>query len=81
MDLAKTIRRLTASRSEIVLVPYDEAYEAGFEDMPRRVPDLRRAGALIGYRPTKGLEEILQLVIEHEQDRGEKLLGGVGRSA
>jgi UDP-glucose 4-epimerase len=74
MDLARTIRRLTESTSEIVLVPYDQAYEAGFEDMPRRVPDLGKAAALIGYRPTKGLEEILQLVIDHER-AAEKVVG------
>jgi UDP-glucose 4-epimerase len=75
MDLAKTVRRLTTSRSEIVLIPYDEAYEAGFEDMPRRVPNLEKAGALIGYRPTKRLEEILQLVIDHERATVEKVAG------
>jgi UDP-glucose 4-epimerase len=80
MDLARTVRRLTSSGSEIVLVPYDEAYEAGFEDMPRRVPDLRKAAGLIGYRPTKDLEEILQLVIEHEQHGG-AVPGGVLRSS
>ena len=52
----EAVRRLTTQPSEIVLIPYDEAYEAGFEDMPRRVPDLEKAGALIGYRPTKRLE-------------------------
>jgi UDP-glucose 4-epimerase len=67
MDLARTIKRLTSSSSEIVLIPYDQAYEAGFEDMPRRVPNLQKAGALIGYQPTRDLEEILQLVIEHER--------------
>ena len=67
LDLARLIKRMTESSSEIVLVPYDQAYEAGFEDMPRRIPDLRKAAAAIGYRPTKGLEEILQLVIDHER--------------
>jgi UDP-glucose 4-epimerase len=47
------------------LVPYDEAYEAGFEDMPRRVPDLSRIRGLIGYAPQIGLDDILRRVIEH----------------
>jgi UDP-glucose 4-epimerase len=67
LELARTIKRMTDSRSDIVLVPYDEAYEAGFEDMPRRVPDLGKAAATIGYRPTKNLAQILQLVIDHER--------------
>jgi UDP-glucose 4-epimerase len=46
-----------------VLVPYDEAYEAGFEDMPRRVPDLTKIHKLVGYAPTVELDEILHRVI------------------
>ena len=67
MDLARRIKRMTDSPSDIVLVPYDKAYEAGFEDMPRRLPDLSKAAAMVGYRPTKDLAEILQLVIDHER--------------
>jgi UDP-glucose 4-epimerase len=67
LDLAKRIQALTSSNSRIVLVPYDEAYEAGFEDMPRRVPDLSKIGRLIGYKPTMGLNDILQRVINHER--------------
>ena len=48
------------------MVPYDEAYEAGFEDMRRRIPDIRKVQALVGYRPTKTLDEILDRVIEHQ---------------
>jgi nucleoside-diphosphate-sugar epimerase len=64
-DLAERIRALTGSRSEIVRIPYDEAYEAGFEDMPRRVPDISKVKALVGYSPTVELDEILKRVIEH----------------
>jgi UDP-glucose 4-epimerase len=64
-DLAERIRTLTGSRSEIVRIPYDQAYEAGFEDMPRRVPDISKIKALVGYAPTVELEEILTRVIEH----------------
>jgi nucleoside-diphosphate-sugar epimerase len=64
-DLAERIRTLTGSQSEIVRIPYDEAYEAGFEDMPRRVPDISKIAALVGYAPTVELDEILTRVIEH----------------
>jgi UDP-glucose 4-epimerase len=46
-------------------VPYDKAYEAGFEDMPRRVPDLTKVSKLVGYEPKVGLDEIIMRVIEH----------------
>ena len=62
-DLAHRVKALTDSRSEVVLIPYDEAYEAGFEDMLRRVPDLTKIHRLVGYAPTVGLDEILQRVI------------------
>ena len=64
-QLAEKIKTLTGSSSEIVLVPYEKAYEAGFEDMPRRVPDLARIRALVGYAPTVELDETLTRVIEH----------------
>jgi UDP-glucose 4-epimerase len=64
-DLAERIKTLTGSASEIVRIPYDQAYEAGFEDMPRRVPDIGRARALVGYTPTVELDEILSRVIEY----------------
>jgi UDP-glucose 4-epimerase len=68
-DLALKVRKLAGSSSEIVLVPYDQAYESGFEDMPRRVPDISRIGALIGYKPTVELDEILTRVIGSFQQR------------
>jgi UDP-glucose 4-epimerase len=64
MDLARRIKLLTGSRSRIVLVPYDRAYEEGFEDMARRVPDLSKIKALIGYQPRIGLDQILTDVVE-----------------
>jgi UDP-glucose 4-epimerase len=69
LDLARRVRELTHSQSEIVLVPYDQAYEAGFEDMPRRVPDLTKLAALIGYRATVQLDETLARVIDYFQKR------------
>jgi UDP-glucose 4-epimerase len=73
-DLAKKVKDLTNSESEIVLVPYDEAYEEGFEDMPRRVPDISKANKHIGFSPTVELEGILKSVIafhtgQHAQDQ------------
>ena len=65
LDLAERIRAMTSSRSEIEFVPYEKAYEAGFEDMPRRVPDLTKIAEYIGYRPTVGLDGILRRVVEH----------------
>lgn len=67
LELAERVKRMTNSPSPIVKIPYDEAYEAGFEDMPRRVPDLSKIRALIGYEPRLGLDEILRRVIEHFQ--------------
>jgi len=64
-ELAEKVKKMTRSSSEIVTVPYDRAYEAGFEDMPRRVPDITRIQALVGYRPTVDLDETLTRVIEH----------------
>ena len=69
MELAERVMELTGSASEIVTVPYDEAYEEGFEDMPRRVPNIEKIGALVGFRPTMTLDGILQSVIEHYSGR------------
>ena len=62
--LAKIVKELTHSSSEIVYIPYDEAYEEGFEDMPRRVPDIAKIKSLIGFEPTLDLAGILKEVIE-----------------
>jgi UDP-glucose 4-epimerase len=67
LKLAERVREAANSKSEIVLVPYDQAYEAGFEDMPRRVPDLTKIRKLIGYAPTLGLTDILERVIEDQR--------------
>jgi UDP-glucose 4-epimerase len=64
-QLADKVKQMTGSSSEIVMVPYERAYEAGFEDMPRRVPDIGRIQSLVGYRPTVDLDETLTRVIEH----------------
>jgi len=59
MDLARRIRRLTGSSSEIVLVPYEQAYGPGFDDMKRRVPDITRASELLGWSPSRTLDDII----------------------
>jgi UDP-glucose 4-epimerase len=68
-QLAERVRKITGSKSEIVRVSYEKAYEEGFEDMPRRVPSLEKIGKLIGYRPKTSLDEIIQRVAEFERAR------------
>jgi UDP-glucose 4-epimerase len=65
LDLACRVKERTGSKSEIVTVPYDQAYEEGFEDITRRVPDLTRIRALIGYVPKVYLDEILDRVVAY----------------
>jgi nucleoside-diphosphate-sugar epimerase len=66
-DLARQVREMCGSKSEIVYVPYDKAYEEGFEDMARRVPDLSKIKAAIGWQPTIALPQILSDVIEQQR--------------
>jgi UDP-glucose 4-epimerase len=63
--LAERVRERAGSQSPIKLVPYDEAYESGFEDMPRRVPDLSKLNGLVGFLPRRSLDDILTNVIEY----------------
>ena len=65
--LAERIKLIAESESEIVRIPYEEAYGAGFEDMKRRVPDTTKIEATIGWRPTFRLDDILRDVIAHER--------------
>ena len=65
--LAERIKERTGSTSEIVIIPYDQAYEAGFEDMPRRVPDLTKINKAIGYVPRVGLDEIIDRVVAEKR--------------
>jgi len=66
--LAQRVKMLTGSPSEIVHIPYEKAYGEGFEDMPRRVPDITKIHTLIGYRPRKSLDAILGGVIDYFRD-------------
>jgi UDP-glucose 4-epimerase len=68
-ELAEHVKAATGSRSPIHFVPYDEAYEAGFEDMPRRVPDISKLAQLIGYEPKIDLDDIISRVIAHMREQ------------
>ena len=70
-ELAERVRALTGSLSEIVLVPYDEAYEAGFEDMQRRRPDTSKIHGLLGWSPTRNLDDIVLSVAADLKSRGD----------
>jgi UDP-glucose 4-epimerase len=69
--LATLVKEMTNSRSEIVRIPYDEAYAEGFEDMRRRVPDISKLARLIGYRPRGEIRGILREVIDFTRSRPE----------
>ena len=68
-QLAEKVRTMTGSSSDIVKIPYDEAYESGFEDMPRRVPDISKIHRVIGYEPRVELDDIIARVIDYFQKR------------
>jgi UDP-glucose 4-epimerase len=65
LELAQRVKERTRSTSEISMVPYEKAYEEGFEDMQRRVPDLSKVRSLIGYEPKVHLDEILDRVASY----------------
>ena len=69
LELAQRVKELTHSHSEIVFVPYDEAYEEGFEDMPRRIPDITKVRELVGFQPKMSLNGILESVIDYQSGR------------
>ena len=69
LELAERIKAATGSKSRIVRVPYEKAYQEGFEDMMRRVPDISKAAQAVGYKPTVTLDEILADVIRHEKSK------------
>ena len=69
-DLARRTRELVGSEAEIVNIPYDEAYEEGFEDMHQRVPEISKLHGLIGWEPERSLDDILTDVLEHQRATG-----------
>ncbi|HYT79906.1 MAG TPA: GDP-mannose 4,6-dehydratase, partial [Actinomycetota bacterium] len=67
--LADLVIQMTGSSSGICFVPYSEAYEPGFEDMERRLPDITKIRAVTGWEPTRSLEDIINDVVRHELER------------
>jgi UDP-glucose 4-epimerase len=65
--LAHRVIALAGSDSKVRYIPYEEAYEEGFEDMQRRVPDTTRARELIGFAPTAELDDIIRMVIDYQR--------------
>jgi UDP-glucose 4-epimerase len=91
LDLARLVKKSAASRSEIQVIPYDEAYQPGFEDMERRVPSIDKISRLVGYKPKLKLQEIVSRMIAYRREelaaetltltpalRSEPLRAGVG---
>ena len=69
-ELAEKVIQLTGTTSKVTYIPYERAYEEGFEDMKRRVPDIGKIRSLINYKPTVDLEGILKSVIEYFKSKG-----------
>jgi UDP-glucose 4-epimerase len=67
--LAQRVKELTASKSEIRYIPYDQAYEEGFEDMLRRVPSLEKIARFIAYQPKTTLDQIIEKVVAYERSQ------------
>jgi nucleoside-diphosphate-sugar epimerase len=67
LDLALLVKLMTHSPSDIITVPFEEAYESGFEDMQRRLPDITKLRRLIGYRPTLGLPAMLEAIVAYQR--------------
>lgn len=70
LELAKRVKSATGSDSPIRIVPYDEAYTAGFQDMPRRVPDVSKLEKLVGYKPDTPLSRIIEDTIADQRSHG-----------
>ncbi|HXM98588.1 MAG TPA: GDP-mannose 4,6-dehydratase [Candidatus Dormibacteraeota bacterium] len=76
-DLARLVKKRTGSSSSIRYIPYDQAYEPGFEDMMRRVPSVDKLESLTGFRPRTSLAEIIDRVTQYfqEKDKEERVVG------
>jgi UDP-glucose 4-epimerase len=64
LELAKRVKEITKSASPIVLIPYADAYESGYQDMPRRIPDTTKLRSLVGFAPTTDIDEIVDSVMK-----------------
>lgn len=69
--LAELVKAKTNSESSLRYIPYDEAYEEGFEDMHRRVPDISKIGSFVSFRPTRSTEEIVASVVDYFRNQAE----------
>jgi UDP-glucose 4-epimerase len=72
LELAHCVKALTKSESPISMIPYEDAYEEGYQDMPRRIPDTSKLRALVGFAPTTGIEEIVDSVMRSFVSRQER---------
>jgi UDP-glucose 4-epimerase len=79
--LAQLVKQRTKSSSPIVSIPYDQAYEPGFEDMPRRVPALEKLEGLTGFRPSVRLNDIVDRVITYFREKAEASVGTAAGSS
>ena len=68
LDLAGKVKEITGSSSEIRFIPFDAAYDKNFEDMKRRVPDIEKARAIIGYNPKSSIDDILKRIAAHMKE-------------
>jgi len=64
LELAKRVKEITKSASPIVLIPYADAYDSGYQDMPRRIPDTTKLRSLVGFAPTTDIDEIVDSVMK-----------------
>lgn len=66
-ELAQRVKELSGSKSELKYIPYEEAYESGFEDMQRRCPDNSKIGKLLGYKPSISLDGLIKITIDYHR--------------
>ncbi|HKH90290.1 MAG TPA: GDP-mannose 4,6-dehydratase [Gemmatimonadaceae bacterium] len=71
-ELAKRVKDITGSNSPIVLIPYADAYDSGYQDMPRRIPDTSKLRSLVGFAPTTDIDEIVDSVMRSFLARQER---------
>jgi len=72
LELAKRVKEITGSNSPIVLIPYADAYDSGYQDMPRRIPDTSKLRSLVGFAPTTDIDEIVDSVMRSFLARQER---------
>jgi UDP-glucose 4-epimerase len=75
LELAELVKKMAGSTSKIVFMSHQKAYEEGFEDMQRRLPDISKIGKLLGYKPTLDLGQIIERVIAYYRAKQEREFG------